>query len=137
MASTAYVSSVSSITYAGTTFEAVGTMSVSASRTPIEVTQVGCLNTFFLAGMHQAAINLDIYYNKTNHQVLVNALMAGTRNAFTFTAGASDDVSGYAYVTGVDVIATQGDIVRGSVSFQVDGQLTFAGTSSALGGNEV
>lgn len=136
MASTAYVSSVSSITFNASTFDAVGTMSISASRTPIEVTQVGCLNTYFLAGLSTAAINLDIYYNKTNHQTFVDALMNGGRYAFTFTAGSSDAVSGYAYVVGMDIIATQGDIVRGSVSLQCDGGITMAGTSSSNGGNE-
>lgn len=136
MASTAYVSSVSSVTFNSITFDAVGTMSLSASRSPIEVTQVGCLNSYFLSGISQAIINLDIYYNKTNHQAFVDALMNGGRYAFTFTAGASDAVTGNAYCVGVDVVATQGDIVRGSVSLQCDGPITMAGTSSTNGGNE-
>jgi len=132
----AYTATVSSIAYAGTTFEAVGSMSISSARPPIEITQVGSANAHFLAGILTTAIALDIYYNKADHITFTNALMGGSSNAFTFTAGASDTITGNAYVTGADIVATMGDIVRGSITLQATGVVTFAGTAASAGGNE-
>ena len=133
-----YSNTVSSITYNAATFEAVGSMAISASRPPFEITQVGSANASFLPGIISTAISLDIYYNKAHHQVFVDALMNGSANNFTFTSSstASDTVTGSAYVVGCDVVSSMGDIVRGSITLQVTGQITFAGTSSAAGGNE-
>jgi hypothetical protein len=136
----AYTATLSEITFNSTTFEAVGSMSISSARPPIEITQVGSANSHFLAGILTTAIALDIYYNKADHQKFVDALMAGTSHSFTFKAaelGATDDtVTGTAYVTGADIVATMGDIVRGSVTLQATGTVTFAGTAAASGGNE-
>lgn len=132
----AYTATVSTIAYAGTTFEAVGSMSISSARPPIEITQVGSANAHFLAGILTTAIALDIYYNKADHIAFTNALMGGTSNAFTFTAASGDTITGNAYVTGADVVATMGDIVRGSITLQATGVVTFAGTAASAGGNE-
>jgi hypothetical protein len=134
-----YSNTVSTITYSGTTFEAVGSMAISASRPPFEITQVGSANAHFIPGIISTAIALDIYYNKAHHQVFVDALMNGTSASFAFNSStsASDGVSGSAYVIGCDVVSSMGDIVRGSITLQATGQITFAGTSSAAGGNEV
>jgi hypothetical protein len=132
----AYTATVSTIAYAGTTFEAVGSMSISSARPPIEITQVGSANAHFLAGILTTAIALDIYYNKADHITFTNALMGGSSNAFTFTAASGDTITGNAYVTGADVVATMGDIVRGSITLQATGVVTFAGTAASAGGNE-
>lgn len=133
----AYTATVSSITYDGTTMEAIGSMSVSSARPPLEITQVGSANAHFLAGILTTAISCDLYYNKTDHQKFVDRLMAATSAAFTFTTASGDTVAGNAYVTGADVVATMGDIVRGSVTLQVTGSVTFAGSTAVAGGNEV
>lgn len=136
----AYTATISSITFNSTTMEAVGSMSVSSARPPIEITQVGSANAHFLAGILTTAIALDIYYNKLDHQKFVDALFAGTSHAFEFKAaelGATDDtVTGTAFVTGADIVSTMGDIVRGSVTLQATGVVTFAGTAATQGGNE-
>jgi hypothetical protein len=132
----AYTATVSTIAYAGTTFEAVGSMSISSARPPIEITQVGSANAHFLAGILTTAIALDIYYNKADHITFTNALMGGSSNAFTFTAASGDTITGNAFVTGADVVATMGDIVRGSITLQATGVVTFAGTAASAGGNE-
>jgi predicted secreted protein len=132
----AYTATVSSIEYGGTTFEAIGSMSISSARPPIEITQVGSANAHFLAGILTTAIACDIYYNTANHATFTTALMAGSSAAFTFTAASGDTISGNAYVTGADVVATMGDIVRGSITLQATGVVTFAGTAAAAGGNE-
>ena len=132
----AYTATVSTIIYGGVTFEAVGSMSISSARPPIEITQVGSANAHFLAGILTTAIALDVYYNKANHITFTDALMSGSSNSFTFTAASGDSITGSAYVTGADVVATMGDIVRGSITLQATGIVTFAGTAAAAGGNE-
>jgi hypothetical protein len=132
----AYTATVSTIIYGGVTFEAVGSMSISSARPPIEITQVGSANAHFLAGILTTAIALDVYYNKANHITFTDALMNGSSNSFTFTAASGDSITGAAYVTGADVVATMGDIVRGSITLQATGIVTFAGTAAAAGGNE-
>ena len=132
----AYTATISSITFDSITFEAVGSMSISSARPPIEITQVGSANAHFLAGILTTAIALDIYYNKADHITFTNALMGGSSNAFTFTAASGDTITGNAFVTGADIVATMGDIVRGSVTLQATGTVTFAGTAAVAGGNE-
>ena len=132
----AYTATISSITFDSITFEAVGSMSISSARPPIEITQVGSANAHFLAGILTTAIALDIYYNKADHITFTNALMGGSSNAFTFTAASGDTITGNAFVTGADVVATMGDIVRGSITLQATGVVTFAGTAASAGGNE-
>lgn len=132
----AYTTALSAITFNGTTFEAVGSMSISSGRAPVEITQVGSRNAHFLPGVLTSAIALDIYYNTTDHSVFTVALMGVTPYAFTFTSTTGDTVTGTAYVTGADIVASMGDIVRGSISLQVTGQITWASTAASLGGNE-
>lgn len=133
----AYTSTVSSITFDATTMEAIGSMSISSARPPLEITQVGSANAHFLPGVLTTAISCDLYYNAADHQKFVDHLMLGTSAAFTFTTASGDTVAGTAYVTGADVVATMGDIVRGSVTLQATGTVTFASTGAAQGGNEV
>lgn len=134
--SAAYTSELASIVFAAASFDAVGSMSISSARAPIETTQVGSLNSHFLPGVLTTAIALDIYYNHTNHATFTDALVDGTIASFTFTTTTGTSVTGSGMVTGVDVVASMGDIVRGSVSIQVTGQITWAGNAAALGGNE-
>lgn len=134
--SAAYTSELATIVFNGVTFDAVGSMSISSARAPIEITQVGSLNSHFLAGVLTSAIALDIYYNHTNHGAFTDSLVDGTIAAFTFTTTTGTTITGSGLVTGVDVVASMGDIVRGSVSIQVTGQITWAGNAAALGGNE-
>lgn len=132
----AYTASVSAITYNSITFEAVGSMAVSMSRQPIDITQVGSANSNFLSGILTTAIALDIYYNKADHVTFTTALLTPASNAFTFTTAASDVVTGNGFVTGCDIVATMGDIVRGSITIQCTGIVSVNATAAASGGNE-
>jgi len=132
----AYTATVSSVTFDTVTFEAIGSVSVSSARPTIEITQVGSANAHFLAGIITTAISADLYYNKTDHQKFIDRLQNGTTAAFTFTAASGDTVTGTAFVTGLDIVASMGDIVRGSVTLQATGIVTIAGVAAVAGGNE-
>ena len=132
----AYTASVSSITYNSVTFEAVGSMAVSMSRQPIDITQVGSANSSFLSGILTTAIALDIYYNKADHVIFTAALLTPASNTFTFTTAASDVVTGSGWVTGCDIVASTGDIVRGSITIQCTGIVSVNATAASSGANE-
>ena len=129
---------VSSFTFGATVFEAVGTASISNARQLIDITQLGCLNSYFLPGVAASTIALDIYYNTAAHTLLAASIAAGTANTFVLTLVATTDViSGSAYVTGLDIVASMGDIVRASVVLQCTDQVTLCGQAFVKGGNEV
>lgn len=130
--------SVSSFTFGATIFEAVGTASISNARQLIDITQLGSLNSHFLPGVAASTIALDIYYNTAAHTLLTASITAGTSNTFTLTLVTStDEITGTAYVTGLDIVASMGDIVRASVVLQCTGQVTVCGAAFVDGGNEV
>lgn len=130
--------SVSSFTFNTTVFEAVGTASISNARQLIDISQLGSLNSHFLPGVAASTIVLDIYYNTAAHTLLVTSITTGAPNTFTLTLLATTDViSGSAYVTGLDIVASMGDIVRASVTLQCTGQVNLCGTAFIAGGNEV
>jgi hypothetical protein len=130
--------SVSSFTFNTTVFEAVGTCSISNARQLIDISQLGSLNSHFLPGVAASTIALDIYYNTAAHTLLTASITAGTPSTFKITfLTTSDEVTGSAYVTGLDIVASMGDIVRASVVLQCTGQVVLCGATFVAGGNEV
>ena len=116
--------------------DAVGNISISMSRQVIDITQVGALNSRFVPSVFASALSLDIYYNKTDHVVFTNLLQNGTLAEFVFTAAPEDLITCSGFVTGSDIVASMGDIVRGSVSVQITGNVNINGIDNAVGFNE-
>ncbi len=127
---------LSSITYNSIVLDAVGTYSISASRGSLETTQVGSQNAYFIPGVSASIIALDLYYNKANHAVLTTSYLAGATNAFTITAESGDVITGSAFVMGCDIIASNSDLVRGSVTLQVTGPISINSVAVTSGVNE-
>jgi hypothetical protein len=137
----AYSSSFSTIEIpGGSAMDAFGTIAVSSARAPLDVTQVGSANAYNIGGVFAGQIAADIYYNKADHTSLYQRLLDGTETTFKFninTQGANTDfISGKGLITGLDVIATNGDIVRGSLTMVTNGNLTFNTTAGICGSNE-
>lgn len=132
----AYSTDLSSFTFNSVTYDGIGSMSISMSSPPLDVTQVGSANTYSIAGMMSTAISLDIYYTKAQHVTLTSSLLTGGSAAFTLTAAAGDVITGTARVVGLDIIGSNQDIVRASVTLQVTGPISINGTSAYTGVNE-
>lgn len=132
----AYTASVSTFSWNGIVIDAIGTVSVSAARPALDVTQIGSANTHHVPGIATSVITADIYYNTANHSGLVADYLNGTSRAFIFTVASGDAVSGTGLLTGLDIVSSNQDIVRGSFSIQVDGAITIAGYTAANGSNE-
>jgi predicted secreted protein len=133
----AYNASVSSFSWNAVVIDAVGTMALSYSRQPLEVTQIGSANTHFISGIANAVVALDIFYNATQHAALTADILSGNSKAFVVTLGTGDTISGTAYVVGYDWVSSNSDVVRASLTLQVEGAITINGTAAAAGANEI
>jgi hypothetical protein len=122
-------SALSSFSFAGTTVAAVGTASVSTSRPAQIVTGIGDTVDTFIAGVMGGTASLDLFFDEAsaNHLALcsnVGGALAAQTTVLTLTSGTT--VTGNAYVTGYDITATAGQVVRASINLQFTGAITVA-----------
>lgn len=122
-------SALSSFSFAGTTVAAVGTASVSTSRPAQIITGIGDTVDTFIAGVMGGTASLDLFFDEssTNHLALctnVGTAAAAQATVLTLTTGTT--VTGTAYVTGYDITATAGQVVRASINLQFTGAITVA-----------
>jgi hypothetical protein len=122
-------SALSSFSFAGTTVAAVGTASVSTSRPAQIITGIGDTVDTFIAGVMGGTASLDLFFDETstNHLALctnVGTALAAQTTVLTLTSGTT--VTGTAYVTGYDITATAGQVVRASINLQFTGAITVA-----------
>ena len=122
-------SALSSFSFAGTTVAAVGTASVSTSRPAQIITGIGDTVDTFIAGVMGGTASLDLFFDETstNHLALctnVGTALAAQATVLTLTSGTT--VTGTAYVTGYDITATAGQVVRASINLQFTGAITVA-----------
>ena len=122
-------SALSSFSFAGTTVAAVGTASVSTSRPAQIITGIGDTVDTFIAGVMGGTASLDLFFDETstNHLALctnIGTAAAAQTTVLTLTSGTT--VTGTAYVTGYDITATAGQVVRASINLQFTGAITVA-----------
>ena len=122
-------SALSSFSFAGTTVAAVGTASVSTSRPAQLITGIGDTVDTFIAGVMGGTASLDIFFDEASAAHLAMTTNVGTAAAaaavvLTLTSGTT--VAGNAYVTGYDITATAGQVVRASINLQFTGAITVA-----------
>jgi hypothetical protein len=122
-------SALSSFSFAGTTVAAVGTASVSTSRPAQIITGIGDTVDTFIAGVMGGTASLDIFFDEASTQHLamctnVGSAQAAQTTVLTLTSGTT--VTGTAYVTGYDITATAGQVVRASINLQFTGAITVA-----------
>lgn len=125
----ALASTLSSISFGGTTIGAVGTATVSLSRPALDVTGIGATNSSFVTGLQSATATLDIFYDQsdTTHAALetnINGNGAPVSTVLTMAAGMT--YTGNATVTSFEVTAQVGSAVRASVTLQFTGAITIA-----------
>ena len=120
---------LSSFSFGGTTVAAVGTASVSTSRPAQLITGIGDTVDTFIAGVMGGTASLDIFFDEASTQHLAMCTNVGTAAAaaavvLTLTSGTT--VAGNAYVTGYDITATAGQVVRATINLQFTGAITVA-----------
>ena len=120
---------LSSFSFGGTTVVGVGTASVSTSRPAQIITGIGDTVDTFIAGVMGGTASLDIFFDEASAGHLTMTTNVGTAAAaaavvLTLTSGTT--VAGNAYVTGYDITATAGQVVRASINLQFTGAIVVA-----------
>ena len=120
---------LSSFSFGGTTVVGVGTASVSTSRPAQIITGIGDTVDTFIAGVMGGTASLDIFFDEASAGHLTMTTNVGTAAAaaavvLTLTSGTT--VAGNAYVTGYDITATAGQVVRASINLQFTGAIAVA-----------
>jgi len=133
----AYSASLSAISFAGVNVKAVGNVSWSYNRSPLEVTPIGAWNSYFIPGVSSTTISLDVYFSHADHSYLKAAILNPVANittqpnAFILTFGGNtvsgavvpETITGSAYVVGWDVVMSSGDVVRAQFQLVVQGYI--------------
>tara|TARA_R110000868_G_scaffold165329_1_gene398892 strand:+ start:70 stop:462 length:393 start_codon:yes stop_codon:yes gene_type:complete len=124
---------LSSFSFGGTTVAAVGTASVSTSRPAQIITGIGDTSDTFIAGVMGGTASLDIFFDEASAGHLTMTSNIGSASAaaavvFTLATVSSNalTVSGNAFVTGYDITATAGQVVRATINLQFTGAITVA-----------
>ena len=133
----AYTASLSGFSLAGTAVKAIGNISMSYNRSPVEVTPIGSWNSYFIPGVSSTTISLDVYFSHADHTALKAAILNPQTNissqpqAFILTFGGNtvssavvpETITGSAYVVGWDVVMSSGDVVRAQFQLVVQGYI--------------
>jgi len=133
----AYTASLSGFTLATVVVKAIGNISMSYNRSPVEVTPIGSWNSYFIPGVASTTISMDVYLSYTDHATLKTAILnpltniAAQPQAFILNLGGAvasgavvpETITGYCYVVGWDVVASSGDVVRAQFQLVVQGYI--------------
>ena len=133
----AVTATVSTFSWNSVVIDAIGTVSVSAARPALDVTQIGSANTHHVPGVATTVVAADLYMNATDHQALVNDYLSATARAFVITVATGQTITGTGIITGCDVVSSNQDVVRGSIAIQVSGPVTIFGSTAVSGSNEI
>lgn len=120
---------LSSLSYNGTSIAAVGTVTISFTRNPVEATGIGELNATFLHGYQSGTATCDIFLDEASsgHFSLFTAMnTAAAAASLVLTVASGTTYTGNALVTGFEVTAQAGSTVRATVTFQYTGAITQA-----------
>ena len=143
----AYASALTGFKFNTVEIAAVGTVSFSLQRAPLDVTSIGSWNTYFIDGVASAAFTLDVFYSDGDHAALIFDLLNPTATSptrpvsfviyFDGLATPADYVTGNCIITGFDVVSQSGDVTRASISAQVVGAVNISGDVADKGVAEV
>jgi len=137
-----YSSDLSYVVWNTEIVEAVGSVSFSIVRAPLDVTEIGKKNSYSIPGISTGSVSLDMYFTNTQHgDLIANIWTAGAAGALVVywngTTGALDYISGNAICTSFDIVSGTGDIVRASATFVLTGQIDYNTSLTATGLLEV
>lgn len=136
----AYTASLSGFSLASTAIKAIGNISMSYNRSPVEVTPIGSWNSYFIPGVASTTISMDVYFSHADHNLLKAAILnpltniASQPQAFVLTLGGAvvssavvpETITGFCYIVGWDVVASSGDVVRAQFQLVVQGYVNTA-----------
>jgi hypothetical protein len=120
-------SALASLTYATVVVNAVGSVTLTFSRAPNEVSEIGDANAKFIAGYQNVTAQVDVFYSEADHANLEAAIHGASAAAsLVLTLASGDTITGNAFVTSFAVTAAANDVQRASIQFQFTGAITIA-----------
>lgn len=138
----AIAAALTTFQFNGVTVYGVGSVAVSTVRNPLDITEIGANNAYFVDGVQTTTCVLDLFYDKSFHQDLMDNIMDSSGPLFTKVlwknvAGQEDFVTGCARVSQFDTVSGANDVCRASVTLVFDGFVERNGTVTYPGANEV
>jgi hypothetical protein len=120
--------SLSSVSYSGTTIYGTGSFSFSNQREAIDVSEIGAVPRTFIAGPTSATASIDIFYDQAvaSHVTLEAFIASGTIASLVITSSTSMTYTANAILTSFEITGTVGDVIRASCAFQITGSVTIA-----------
>jgi hypothetical protein len=117
------------ISYGGNAITGVGSISVSSSRSLIEITEFADSRQKFISGNATATASIEIFYDQsitgvTNFENAVNAATAAVSVVVTLHSGATYTGDGFA--TSISITGSPNEIVRATLEIQFTGTVTIA-----------
>lgn len=81
----------------------------------------------FIAGQYSGTLSFDFSFDATKFAILMALFLAGTATAIEYSpAGSAVKFAFTGIITSLPVTSAVGDAVKGSVSFQVTGAITYS-----------
>jgi hypothetical protein len=120
--------SLSSVTYSGTTIYGTGSFSFSNQREAIDVSEIGTVPRTFIVGPTSATASIDIFYDQgvTSHGTLEAFIASGTIASLVIQSSTAMTYTANAILTGFEITGSAGDVIRAACSFQITGAVTIA-----------
>jgi hypothetical protein len=120
--------SLSSVTYSGTTIYGTGSFSFSNMREAIDVSEIGSTPRTFIVGPTSATASIDIFYDQgvASHVTLEAFIASGTIASLVITSSTAMTYTANAILTSFEITGTVGDVIRASCTFQITGSVTIA-----------
>ena len=113
------------ISYGGTAITGVGSISLSATRSLIEITEFADQRQKFISGNATTTASIEIFYDQAQAGAFENAVNGSTAAAavvITLHTGAVYTGTGYA--TSISITGSPNEIVRATLEIQFDGTVT-------------
>ena len=117
------------ISYGGVAITGLGSISLSATRSLIEITEFADQRQKFISGNATTTASIEIFYDQavTSVSAFENAVNGSTAAAavvVTLHSGATYTGNGYA--TSISITGSPNEIVRATLEIQFDGTVTIA-----------
>ena len=113
------------ISYGGTAITGVGSISLSATRSLIEITEFADQRQRFISGNATTTASIEIFYDQAQAGTFENAVNgSAAAAAVVITLHSGAVYTGTGYATSISITGSPNEIVRATLEIQFDGTVT-------------
>lgn len=113
------------ISYGGNVITGVGSISLSATRSLIEITEFADQRQKFISGNATTTASIEIFYDQGQAGAFEDAVNGSTAAAAVIVTLHSGAVyTGTGYATSISITGSPNEIVRATLEIQFDGAIT-------------